>query len=76
MKSLDLAFRSAIAGTVHHLKLNYVNTDLDADTIKAAMQQIADAEMFVDKKSDQMYAKPISATYVTEQDDVLFEDKN
>jgi Protein of unknown function (DUF2922). len=75
MKSLDLAFRSAIGGAVHHLKLNYVNTDLDAETVKAAMQQIADAELFVDKKGEQMYAKPISATYVTEQDDVLFDDK-
>lgn len=75
MKSLDLAFRSAIGGAVHHLKLNYVNTDLDAETVKAAMQQIADSELFVDKKGEQMYTKPISATYVTEQDNVLFEDK-
>lgn len=75
MKSLDLAFRSAIGGAVHHLKLNYVNTDLDAETVKVAMQQIADAELFVDKKGEQMYAKPVSATYVTEQDDVLFDDK-
>ena len=75
MKGFVLAFRSAIGGAVHHLKLNYVNTDLDADTVKAAMQQIADAELFVDKKGEQMYAKPVSATYVTEQDDVLFDDK-
>lgn len=75
MRSLDLAFRSSLAGTVHHLKLNYVNTDLDAETVKAAMQQIADAGLFVDKKGDQIYAKPVSATYQTEQDNVLFEDK-
>lgn len=75
MKSLDLAFRSAIGGAMHHLKLNYVNTDLDADTIRAAMQKIADAELFVDKKGEQMYSKPVSATYVKEQDNVLFDDK-
>ena len=75
MKSLDLAFRSAIGGAVHHLKLKYVNTDLDAETVKAAMQEIADAQLFVDKKGEQMYAKPMSAIYQTEQDDVLFEEK-
>ncbi|GBG95781.1 hypothetical protein LFYK43_22400 [Ligilactobacillus salitolerans] len=74
MKSLDLAFRSAIGGAVHHLKLKYVNTDLDADTVKAAMQQIADAGIFVDKNGDQIYAKPISATYEDEQDQVLFDE--
>lgn len=75
MKSLDLAFRSAIGGAVHHLKLNYVNTDLDADTVKKAMQEIADAQLFVDKKGDQLYAKPLSASYQTEQDAVLFDEK-
>ncbi|GEN49066.1 DUF2922 domain-containing protein [Ligilactobacillus pobuzihii] len=75
MKSLDLAFRSAIGGAVHHLKLKYVNTELDAETVKTAMQEIADAQLFVDKKGEEMYAKPVSATYQTEQDDVLFEEK-
>ncbi len=72
MKSLDLAFRSSIGGVIHHIKLKYVNTDLDSATVKKAMQQIADAAIFVDKNGEQMYAKPVSATYQNEQDDVLF----
>ncbi|SFV41390.1 DUF2922 domain-containing protein [Ligilactobacillus acidipiscis] len=75
MKSIDLVFRSNINGGLRHLKLTDVKSDLDAQTVKNMMQQIIDAKIFVDKNAELLYAKPVSAVYIDEQDHVLFEEK-
>lgn len=74
MKILDLGFRSSVKGNVHHLKLNYVDSNLDKDTVKTAMQQLAALNMFADKNGEQIYATPISATYIDEQESPLFDE--
>lgn len=75
MKSLDLIFRSGVNGNLRHLKLADVKSNLDADTVKAAMQTIIDAQIFVDKDGALLYATPASAVYIDEEDHVLFEEK-
>ncbi|KRN82618.1 DUF2922 domain-containing protein [Ligilactobacillus acidipiscis] len=75
MKNIDLVFRSNINGGLRHLKLTDVKSDLDAQTVKNMMQQIIDAKIFVDKNAELLYAKPVSAVYIDEQDHVLFEEK-
>lgn len=75
MKSIDLEFRSDINGGLRHLKLANVKSDLDAETVKSIMQQIIDSRIFVDKNAELLYAKPVSAVYIDEQDHVLFEEK-
>ena len=34
MKKLNLGFRSATKNTMHHLQLNYVKTELEAETVE------------------------------------------
>ena len=34
MKKLNLGFRSATKNTMHHLQLNYVKTELEAEPLK------------------------------------------
>lgn len=75
MKMLDLGFRSKVSGTIHHLKLKYVNTNLDADSIKKTMQDIAALDMFINKKGELIYSTPISAKYVETTEDVVFDDE-
>lgn len=74
MKILDLGFRSSVKGSVHHLKLNYVDSELDKAAVQQAMQKIAGLNMFADKSGDQIYAKPVSASYIDEQETVLFDE--
>ncbi len=74
MKTLDLIFRSPENG-LKHLKLADVKSDLDADIVKAAMQQIIDSKIFVDKNDGQMYPRVASAVYIAEEDQVLFDEK-
>lgn len=75
MKSIDLVFRSDINGGLRHLKLADVKSDLNAQAVKAIMQQIIDSKIFVDKNAQLLYAKAVSAVYVDEQEHVLFEEK-
>ncbi|MCQ2569873.1 MAG: DUF2922 domain-containing protein [Limosilactobacillus sp.] len=66
MKVLDLIFKSN-QGKLHTLKLNYVNENLAEATVKQAMEQISQSELF--KKGDEIiYATPIKAKYVTTTD--------
>ncbi|KRL87329.1 DUF2922 domain-containing protein [Ligilactobacillus apodemi] len=74
MKKLDLGFRSATKGSMHHLQLKFINSELDDATVKKAMQELAALKMFTDKNGDLVYGIPVSATYVDTTDKVLFND--
>ena len=51
MKKLDLIFLSTAKHATHHMQFNFVDTDLDTEKVKQAMQQLADLKLFVDKIS-------------------------
>ena len=72
MKSLNLTFKTN-KGKKHLLKLSYANSDLDAKTVRQAMDLIATSNLF--KKGDeQLFVTPLSAKYVDTVDTVLFND--
>ena len=72
MKSLNLTFKTN-KGKKHLLKLSYANSDLDAKTVRQAMDLIATSNLF--KKGDeQLCVTPLSAKYVDTVDAVLFND--
>lgn len=75
MKKLNLGFRSATKNTVHRLQLSYVKTDLDAETLKKCMAQIAALGIFSDKTGESVFATPISASYVDTEEKVVFAEK-
>lgn len=62
MKTLDLEFLSEL-GKTKHLRLAYANQDLDAATVKKAMDTIAGLKMF-EKDLANPYATPRAATYI------------
>lgn len=62
MKSLNLTFKGSL-GKSHTLKLAYANDNLDPATIKKAMQQLSDLDLFV-ANDEKIYAQPVSAKYV------------
>lgn len=68
MKQLDLVFAGHSGPTKHHLRLNYINNNLDKETVVKAMQDIADLGIFIDKKGEALYAHPLSAQYVEKQE--------
>ncbi|KRM37831.1 DUF2922 domain-containing protein [Limosilactobacillus pontis] len=72
MKSLNLTFKTN-KGKKHLLKLSYANSDLDAKTVRQAMDLIAAANLFV-KGDEQLCATPLAAKYVDTVDTVLFND--
>ena len=57
MKKLNLGFRSATKNTMHHLQLNYVKTELEAEPLKKYMAQIAALGIF----SNQEHNAPLTA---------------
>ncbi|WP_373841739.1 DUF2922 domain-containing protein [Limosilactobacillus sp.] len=73
MKSLNMTFKGA-TGKKHLLKLSYANDNLDAKTVRQAMDQIASAGMFV-KDNEQLYLTPVAAKYVDTVSNVLFNDE-
>ena len=71
MKKLNLGFRSATKNTMHHLQLNYVKTELEAEPLKKYMAQIAALGIF----SDKSVATPASASYIDTEEKVVFAEK-
>ncbi|GKQ43296.1 hypothetical protein RD055328_12190 [Companilactobacillus sp. RD055328] len=74
MRKLQLGFKTA-GGARRSLTLNYFRDDLKTDEVKAAMQQIADAQLF-NKDGDDLYHEPLSAKYITKTEDYIFGDKD
>ena len=75
MKKLDLIFLSTAKHATHHMQFNFVDTDLDTEKVKQAMQQLADLKLFVDKDKHPLYEVPMGARSVTTTDHVLFDNK-
>lgn len=69
MKSLNLTYKGSL-GKTHLLKLNYVKDGLSKDEIAKQMQALAQSRLFA-KDGEQLYAKPISAKYVTTTEEVI-----
>ena len=59
MKKLDLIFLSTAKHATHHMQFNFVDTDLDTEKVKQAMQQLADLKLFVDKDKHPLYEVPM-----------------
>ena len=72
MKKLNLGFRSATKNTMHHLQLNYVKTELEAEPLKKYMAQIAALGIFSDKSGEMVFATPASASYIDTEEKVVF----
>lgn len=68
MKQLDLVFAGQTGQIKHHFRLNYLNNNLDKETVEKAMQDIAELGIFIDKKGEKLYAHPLSAQYVDKQE--------
>ncbi|KIS03505.1 DUF2922 domain-containing protein [Paucilactobacillus wasatchensis] len=62
MKSLNLLFKGNL-GKTHTLKLAYANDNLDAKTVKATMDKLAELDLFV-SNGEKIYAQPVSAKYI------------
>ena len=72
MKSLNLTFKTN-KGKKHLLKLGYANSNLDAKTVRQAMDLIVAANLF-EKGDEQLCVTPLAAKYVYTVDTVLFND--
>lgn len=72
MKSLNLTFKTN-KGKKHLLKLSYANSNLDAKTVRQAMDLIVAANLF-EKGDEQLCVAPLAAKYVDTVDTVLFND--
>ena len=48
MRTLSLTFKGSL-GKKHSLKLNYASGDLDAETVRKAMQEIAQTHLLLKK---------------------------
>lgn len=75
MKLLNMEFYSANKQSTHRLQVKAVNNELDADSIRKAMDQIAGLGIFADKTGDLVYAKPVSASYIDTNEKVVFDEK-
>lgn len=53
MRTLNLTFKGSL-GKKHSLKLNYASGDLDAETVRNAMQEIAQTHLFT-KEGENIY---------------------
>ena len=70
MKSLSLTFKGSF-GKTHVLKFNYVASELDEATVRAAMDTIAKQKLFV-SNDEELYVTPVSAAYTDTNDHVIF----
>lgn len=73
MKTLNLTFKGSL-GKKHLLKLSYANDQLDAQTVRQAMDQLANSHVFA-KNGEELYVTPLSAKYVDTIPTVLFNDE-
>ena len=62
MKTLNLTFKGSL-GKKHILKLSYANDQLDAETVRQAMINLANTHLFF-KDGEELYVTPIAAKYV------------
>lgn len=62
MKTLNLTFKGSLAKK-HVLKLSYANDQLDAETVRQAMINLANTHLFF-KDGEELYVTPIAAKYV------------
>lgn len=72
MKKLSLGFHSSTQKALHRIQLNYVENELELETVKQAMQEIAALQLFVDKEGQPLLETPASAAYVTTSTKPLF----
>ena len=70
MKTLKLTFRSGSHST-RTMQLKYVAEELDEATIKQAMQEIGELQLF-ENKGVQLYVDPVKAEYVDTEENVVF----
>ncbi|MCC4508009.1 DUF2922 domain-containing protein [Limosilactobacillus reuteri] len=73
MRTLNLTFKGSL-GKKHSLKLNYASGDLDAETVRKAMQEIAQTHLFT-KEGEDIYQQPLSAKYVDTVSTIIFNDE-
>ena len=74
MKTLKLTFRSGSHST-RTIQLKYVAEKLDEATIRQAMQEISELQLF-ENKGVQLYVDPIKAEYVDTEEKVVFATEN
>ncbi|GAB6092238.1 DUF2922 domain-containing protein [Furfurilactobacillus curtus] len=72
MKNLSLKFTTA-AGKNVHLTIRNVNQNLSQEVVRAAMQDMIDAQLITDKKGIQQYTKALSAQYVETTNTPIFD---
>lgn len=70
MKTLKLTFRSGSHST-RTIQLKYVAEELDEATIKQAMNEIGELQLF-ENKGVQLYVDPVKAEYVDTEEKVVF----
>ena len=70
MITLKLTFRSGSHCT-RAMQLKYVAEELDEATIKQAMQEIGELQLF-ENKGVQLYVDPVKAEYVDTEEKVVF----
>lgn len=75
MKTLKLTFRSGSHST-RTMQLKYVAEELDEATIKQAMQEIGELQLFENKGVqlyvNPVYVNPVKAEYVDTEEKVVF----
>lgn len=74
MKTLKLTFRSGSHST-RTIQLKYVAEELDEATIKQAMKEIGELQLF-ENKGVQLYVDPVKAEYVDTEEKVVFAAKD
>ena len=70
MKTLKLTFRSGSHST-RTIQLKYVAEELDEATIKQAMKEIGELQLF-ENKGVQLYVDPVKVEYVDTEEKVVF----
>ena len=70
MKNLQLKFKSS-EGANKSISLDYASENLDEKTVREAMQQIADANVF-EKNTEVFYQTPLSAKYIETNETNIF----
>lgn len=73
MRVLNLTFKGSL-GKKHSLKLSYASGELDAETVRQAMNEIAQANLFT-KDGENIYATPVAAKYIDTISTVIFNDE-
>ncbi|MBB1079786.1 DUF2922 domain-containing protein [Limosilactobacillus sp. STM2_1] len=74
MRTLNLTFKGSL-GKKHTLKLSYASGELDAETVRKAMEEIAQTHLFT-KEDEDIYQVPLSAKYVDTVSTVIFNDEH